>query len=372
MDSLSQDSDLFSQDLFSQYDDNFASQDCVEKFINEIDSNDAKNIPTKMTKDEESKANSLSKTSVEVVENTQVAKTPIVPVFGKRPKQAIAKKDSNKKPKTFTPPVKKSGPASFAPPVKCTKNNDSTIITTDGEYSICSTTTPLDKSIELLNKASESLQLEDKIDSTPSPVKLPTNKQKASKSKPKKRDFDLGDAIFGSLNVLNDEEWISPQNCTQATDISDASSVKNLSETQNMASFCSVTSLNKTYKNMDVKSSDNVNLVLGITKNDEGKDAIENSGHKIPVGDEFLKLFQVDNVSKQKDAKEHVAMSTELGDMGLNRWYRDFIKEKLENKSIEAEEIRDNEQLEAIDKILEMYPKENEHYIRIRPNGRSN
>lgn len=106
-----------------------------------------------------------------------------------------------------------------------------------------------------------------------------------------------------------------------------------------MASFCSVTSLNKTYKNMDVKSSDNVNLVLEITKNDEGKDAIENSGHKIPVGDEFLKLFQVDNVSKQKDAKEHVAMSTELGDMGLNRWYRDFIKEKLENKSIEAEEI---------------------------------
>lgn len=144
----------------------------------------------------------------------------------------------------------------------------------------------------------------------------------------KKINESTGGLIFGSINLLNDielsQELFSP---SQKSD----QPIKSLSRNQ---SFCSVVSLDKVYRNLDVNSNENIDLEP-----------------KIPSQDELVKLFN--NHVPIRSAKP-VAMSLEFGDVGFNRKYSDFIKTSgpLEEFDVGADA--------TISKILELFPKENE------------
>lgn len=155
--------------------------------------------------------------------------------------------------------------------------------------------------------------------------------------------------ILGSLNVLNDDEFLFSQNLSQETQ-SDQSSVKNLSRVQ---SLCSVTSLKKIYKNLDVKSFENE------PRNEDKKLPVPLKDYKIPDGDEYLKLFK--NKPAKKKSRKYPPMSIEFGDMGFNKNYSDYIKDV----GFVPEEMK-NEENDTFMKILEMYPKENEIFIKMK------
>lgn len=159
-----------------------------------------------------------------------------------------------------------------------------------------------------------------------------------------KKDPNIAGLIFGSLNVLNDDELLLSQNISQET-YSDQSSVKELSRIQ---SLCSVTSLNKIYKNLDVKSFENA-------PNFESKSEV----YKIPEGEEYLRLFK--NVSTKNKCCKYTPMSIALGDMGFNKKYSDYMKEI----GAVPEEMHCEEK-DTFMKILEMYPKENEILIKMK------
>lgn len=162
-----------------------------------------------------------------------------------------------------------------------------------------------------------------------------------AKNKKKSKDSFLGGVILGSLNVLNDEEF---QILSQESHASDQSSVKNL---QHVESFCSVISLNKTYKNLDYKSFEKVAEENGAKK----------IIHKIPEGEEFLNLFRGPKIKKK--TKKYIAMTTEFEDIGPNSKYSDYIK-----NSGYIFDLKDEEK-ETCSKILEMYPKENAALIKM-------
>lgn len=165
------------------------------------------------------------------------------------------------------------------------------------------------------------------------------------KTKNIKKDSNIAGVIFGSLNVLNDDEFLLPQNLSQETQ-SDQSSVKDLSH---MQSFSSVTTLEKTYKNLDVTSFENY----------KDEKIPESSKYKIPEGGEYLKLFK--NKTKKKKCRKYPPMSIEFGDMGFNKRYCDYIKEV----GFVPEEIQ-SEEKSTFMKILKMYPKENEILIKMK------
>lgn len=161
-----------------------------------------------------------------------------------------------------------------------------------------------------------------------------------------KKDSNIAGVILGSLNVLNDEEFLLSENLSQETQ-SDQSSVKNLSRIQ---SFCSVTSLNKIYKNLDVKSFE--------SKDNQTPDSFSKD-YKIPEGEEYLKLFK--NKPKKKKSRKYPPMSIEFGDIGFNKKYSDYIKEiGFVPAQMQADEN------DTFMKILEMYPEENEIFIKMK------
>lgn len=138
----------------------------------------------------------------------------------------------------------------------------------------------------------------------------------------------LSSIISSSLNILDDEDIIPTENLPLEAH-SDQSSVKNLSQTQNQ-SICSVTSLSKTYKNLDCNS-------------------FQNGGYKIPDGHDFLELFKNHDCEKVKP----FAMSTEYGDIGFNMKYSDYMKDfGLIDDLTEEEKVTKR-------KIINMYPNEN-------------
>lgn len=159
-----------------------------------------------------------------------------------------------------------------------------------------------------------------------------------------KKDPNIAGVILGSLNVLNDEEFPLSENLSQETQ-SDQSSVKNLSRIQ---SFCSVTSLKKVYKNLDDKSFEN-------DLNFEPK----NEDRKIPEGDEYLKLFK--NKPTKKKSRKFPPMSIEFGDIGFNKKYSDYIKDV----GFIPQQMQSDEN-DTFMKILEMYPNDNEIFIKMK------
>lgn len=159
----------------------------------------------------------------------------------------------------------------------------------------------------------------------------------------------LGGVILGSLCLLNDEETEFTQNLSQESATSDCT-VKNLSRIQ---SACSVISLNKTYKNLDVKSFEKVQD-LKTCENNSMMEIQNEVYHKIPEGNEFLKLFPPKSVPKKKKAKS-IVMATEFGDMGFNMKYSDYIK----NFGYNSTNLDGEERVTSL-KILQMYTKENE------------
>lgn len=145
-----------------------------------------------------------------------------------------------------------------------------------------------------------------------------------------KNKTDLGGILFGSLNLLNNEEIdYSQETLTQ----SDNLSIQMLSRNQ---SHCSVVSLKK-YKDLDYNSNDNIVIQ-------------PNNMHTIPRGKDFYKLF--DTLLSNNYVKS-VAMDTNLGDMGFNVKYTDYIK------SVGFDAETNNEANETYEKMLQMYPEEN-------------
>lgn len=143
---------------------------------------------------------------------------------------------------------------------------------------------------------------------------------------PKRKEGILGCIISNSLNILDNEEIIP----TDLSQNSDKSSVKNLSQSQNQ-SFCSVTSLSKTYKNLDCNS-------------------FVNDTYKIPQGNDFLDLFKNNTYKKVK----YVPMTIEYGDIGFNIKYSEYMK----NQNGEVFE-KSEEEIDTCTKIINMYPNEN-------------
>ncbi|CAB3241911.1 unnamed protein product [Arctia plantaginis] len=128
------------------------------------------------------------------------------------------------------------------------------------------------------------------------------NSQSAGSIK-KSKSKNIGNIISSSLFVLNDEEIVP-----LISQESDNSSIKCLSRNQ---SICSVTSLTKTYKNLDFNSfKEN----KGIKENN----CIDNSNHRIPQGDDYLNLFRNNNCEKfernvaMKDAEKENILITYL------------------------------------------------------------
>lgn len=156
-----------------------------------------------------------------------------------------------------------------------------------------------------------------------------------------KGSFSLGNVIFGSLNLINDDELLLSQNLSQS---SDKNPLQSLSQTKNVESFCSVASLNKTYKNLDVRSFENAKSAqenslfedfaqpmldseanLSRTPQDELELICP---YKIPHGDGFLKLFQ-DCKGSSVNMDKYIPMSILYGDMGPNCNYADWVKENM-------------------------------------------
>lgn len=145
---------------------------------------------------------------------------------------------------------------------------------------------------------------------------------------PRMKTNILGSIISSSLNILDNEHIIPTENLSLEAH-SDPESLQTLSQNQNQ-SFCSVTSLSKTYKNLDSNS-------------------FKNGAHRILEGDEFCDLFKNNFCEKVKP----VAMSTEFGDIGFNTKYSDFMKDfGLIDEQTEEEK-------ETCLRIVNMYPKEN-------------
>lgn len=173
-----------------------------------------------------------------------------------------------------------------------------------------------------------------------------TLNQNTSKIKTKKHSAFEG-FILNSINLLNDDEIT--QNLSQGSAISERS----VSLSRN-DSITSVASLSKTYKNLDVKS-----FTEPRAKSDEilcPKKRKENSTkacHEIPTDDCFLKLFEgrLERIS----SKDRKVMTTELGDIGFNVFYSDYIKDVGNRQDCNA----GADDAETILLILKMYPKEN-------------
>lgn len=106
-----------------------------------------------------------------------------------------------------------------------------------------------------------------------------------------------------------------------------------------MPSQVSVASL-KIYRDMDSKSFERKPL-----------------HHKVLHGEQFFKLFKEVEV---KNIKEPVGMSLINGDMGFKTFYSEFVK----NFHIDEEET--NEAKDTLEKLLQMYPIENEKLISMR------
>ncbi|XP_063391395.1 uncharacterized protein LOC134676946, partial [Cydia fagiglandana] len=169
-----------------------------------------------------------------------------------------------------------------------------------------------------------------------------------NKTKPVQKASNLGGFILNSINLLNDGEVLSQQSTQESFH-----SGKSLTFLSRNNSICSVVSLGKTYKDMDVKS---------FTENPQ-KIVTMNTEHKIPDQDVFLNLFVQQNTQNKQN---NVIMSTEFGDMGFNIFFANYVKE-YGNDMFICEQIKDykiqNDSALTRDMILNMYENENSLFL---------
>ncbi|XP_053621355.1 uncharacterized protein LOC128681471 [Plodia interpunctella] len=379
MDGFMNGSELFSQDIFSKFDENYKVENATKLNSNVMSQNE----------------DGIEASAAKTHENTQNAPK-IVPRFGKK-KKMEAKKPQVLKPKKFVPPTKLTENQAKSNVVieksqkiaqKITNNslNSKTIKQTDinksnqeADLTYCSrnnqhlSQTSQNKLCADINNLYQDLiqdntQIEpihdyflqptpkivENCDEIMNPInyndfqignidqylpKFDADTQLIKLKRNKKFKTDIGDIIFGSLNVLNDEEINQ--------DLSDRSSL-NLSQSQN-ESFCSVKSLKKTYKDLDMKSfevSSKANLAKGNT---------EVMAHKIREGDDFFNLFRNNTI---KNIGQPVAMSIETDDMGFKVKYAEYMKKNM----IEKEEFGGAK--DVYFRILQMYPEENKNLFK--------
>lgn len=195
------------------------------------------------------------------------------------------------------------------------------------------------------------------------PLKGITN-NKGSNKPPKfdlNKEFSLDGLILNSFNLLNDEDI--QLYASQVSQNSDRTSQKSKSDNiSRNNSICSVSSLNKTYKNLDMKSFENIqNKNDFLSGNDDKLNNVNiiTVNNKEPVSD-FLKLFKNGNVTKITKA---VPMSTQYGDMGLNYNYSDYIKKY---GYVEQDNHLNAEAEDTVKKILEVYSKENKFLLSMK------
>lgn len=309
--------------------------------------------------------------------NTTLSTNKMIPTFGKKNK-TVKKKEKTAVLKKFVPPTKKAQHNDEQEKSDTAENQDiSDGSVPNGEISkerssksntTTENTNTLTQDLNNLNYLNEQNQNTKEwsqiqynnnflnlasypfnIDENPTNFEAEIGNTVASNTehRPKKRsnkEPNIAGLILGSLNVLNDEELLLTQNISQETH-SDQSSIKDLSRVQ---SFSSVTCLNKVYKNLDVKSFEKPPNIDPKTKD-----------YKIPEGQKYLKLFK--NKPKKNRSPEFIPMSIELGDIGFDKKYSDYIKEV----GVIPEDMQGDEKDTCL-KILAMYPNENDILIKMK------
>ncbi|XP_045782402.1 uncharacterized protein LOC123878991 [Maniola jurtina] len=331
MDSLNTELDLFDEDIFSQYDSNLVG------ILNTSD-NDTNIIEGKSYKTELGK--------IPIDESTLLSQKTIT---------SVAKRS-----KKFTPPVKNS-----------TINTKIPIQHNLVEKQIFTHTNLLQSPMEIDDLNIERSSITDIIEKR-------FEKRTHNNSN---TTFSLDGLLLGSLNLLNDVET---ENVSQALFTEDYSQEQpKMSQEQakmSQESKNTILSFNsdnyKIYTNLDLKS-ENIqsqvedgsfkcqNQIEGSLYSTDCIDIDKNNNiefnqsvdYKIPTGDVFLNLFKGGKCMKKFD--KIVAMSTELGDKGLNVKYSDYIKQigNFEKTSDTSD---------VVSKILKMYPNDNKIRLKMK------
>ncbi|XP_063544489.1 uncharacterized protein LOC134752729 [Cydia strobilella] len=345
MDEFIQDSSLF-EDIYSQYDEKTDFDKCVEKYQNDLSSN------TNKTKVNLAKDN-LKQSDCE---SNVAPSAKIVPVFGKKRN----KPNDEKKIKKFTVPTKSIVDSQKEMGLDETENEHlkqdaENIIETTENFTISQKSfkdiyfdaTPL-PSFDHTNTNNTAYFNDPNVTQSQCSTNI-FNSQSSldsvyKKTKHVQKASNLGGFILNSINLLNDEEILS-QNSIQESFHSERS----LTFLSRNNSICSVVSLGKTYKDMDVKS---------FTENPQ-KIVTMNTEHKIPDQDEYLKLFVL---KKTQNKQNNVVMSTEFGDMGFNLFFANYVKESGNDMFI-CKQLKDskiqNDSAVTRKLISKMYGKEN-------------
>ncbi|XP_061726452.1 uncharacterized protein LOC133531996 [Cydia pomonella] len=345
MDEFIQDSSLF-EDIYSQYDEKNDFDKCVEKYQNDLSSNTNK---TKVTLAKDNLKQSNCETNV-------APQAKIVPVFGRKRNKP---NDEQKKPKKFIVPTKSNVDSQMENGLNKTENEDlkqdaQNIIETTENYTnsqkslkdnvnFGATALPScdHTNIDVYHNDSNVIQSQCSTNIFNSQYLVVSDNKK---TKPVRKASNLGGFILNSINLLNDEEILS-QNSTQESFHSE----KSLTFLSRNNSICSVVSLGKTYKDMDIKS---------FTENPQQLVTM-NIEHKIPDQDEFIKLFVTQNTQNKRN---NVVMSTEFGDMGFNVFFANHIKE-FGNDMFICDQLKyskiQNDSAVTRDMILKMYEEEN-------------
>nr|XP_032525234.1 uncharacterized protein LOC116776210 isoform X2 [Danaus plexippus plexippus] len=152
----------------------------------------------------------------------------------------------------------------------------------------------------------------------------------------------LDGIISTSVNILNGDVPLSQDVTKELTQINQEPHTI-LSRAISIASVASL----KTYKDLDMKSCDNF-----LIHTNDFINHINSSTHKIPVNEDYIHMFKTNEPVR---VKSFVPMSTQYGDIGLNKFYSDYVKE-----SGHTADCNDNS---IITKIIQMYPTDNRIFV---------
>lgn len=256
-------------------------------------------------------------------------------------KNKTKSKDSN-------PPSKRYGNKKFVAPVKLANNENNV----PKQNNAMENFEFISSSQNEFNSSTDYLE----------PLKGITN-SKGSDKPPKfdlNKEFSLDGLILNSFNLLNDEDI--QLYASQVSQNSDRTSQKSKSDNiSRNNSVCSVSSLNKTYKNLDMKSIEDIKNQKDFLAGNDDKlnNDISTVNNKEPVNDIF-NLFKNGNVNKITKA---VPMSTQYGDMGLSYNYSDYIKKY---GYLEQDNHLNAEAEDTVKKILEIYSNENKFLLSMK------
>ncbi|CAH2084150.1 unnamed protein product [Euphydryas editha] len=222
---------------------------------------------------------------------------------------ATANCEIKTKPKDLNPRSKQSKNKKFIPPLRNVANSENKIPKQD----VYDNRTNV-KNFDVILPIQSQNEFFDANDCLEIPKKVTDN---ICSDKPTKinlnKEFSLDGLILDSFNVLNDEDIQLYASQTSRNSETASQKTNKLDVLSRNNSVCSVISLNKTYKNLDIKSSENVQNQNGfLTCNDNNlNNDISQSINKKEPNDDFLKLFINENVNK---TTKRVPMSTQFED----------------------------------------------------------